>query len=223
LVRRLRGLGLLLSMAGVYTVLWYGLRQNMRFLYPIAPLLATAAIWFWMELRRLPQLPRLASACVFAGVALLGTLAALDRSWPRAAVALGLQSRQEFLMTHEPTYAAALAANGIIGKEGRILSQEYRTFYFQAPVTRETVYRRATHYDKQIEHPADLAGYLRDTGFTHVLLAEAAGAGIRYNSRLSRLVEAARAAEPWDWRDVADYQFRDVDGTLRRYRLVALR
>jgi hypothetical protein len=221
-VRRLRGLGLLLGVAAMYTLLWYALRQNVRFLYPIAPLLAAAAVWFWMELRRWPARPRGAAACVFAGVALLGTLVSLNRSWPRVEVAIGRQTREAFLLQHEPTYAAALAANRALNGQSRILSQEYRTFYFNAPVTRETVFRRGTRYEEHIEHPADLAGMLRDFGFTHVLLAEAAGPGIRYNSRLSTLVEAARAEEPWAWQNLADYEFRDIDGSLRRYQLVAL-
>jgi hypothetical protein len=223
IARRLRGLGLLLGIAAAYTLLWYALRQNVRFLYPVASLLAAAVVWFWMELRRLPAFPRIAAACVFAAASLVGTIASLNRSWSQAAVAIGWQSRQEYLLEHEPSYAAALTSNRILSAESRILSQDYRTFYFNASVTRETVFRRATHYDQQIEHPTDLAGLLRDSGFTHLLLAEAAGPGIRYNSRLSKLVEAAREEEPWAWLDLADYEFRDTDGALRRYRLVALR
>ena len=59
-------------------------------------------------------------------------------------------------------------------------------------------------------------------GITGRLLAEATGQGIRYNSRLSKLVEAARQQEPAAYRDLVDYQFRDCDGSLRRYRLVEI-
>jgi hypothetical protein len=223
LARRLRGLGTLLAIAAIYTLLWYALRQNIRFLYPIAPLLAAAVVWCWMELRRLPAMPRLAAGCVFAGVAALGAIVALERSWPRTTVALGWQSREEFLIEHEPSYTAALVAKDLLSPHDRILSQDYRAFYFDAPLTRETVFRRHTKYDQQLERPADLASCLRSHGFTHLLLTESAGPGIRYNSRLAKLVETARTADPDSYSDLADYEFRDSDGALRRYRLVAIR
>lgn len=222
-VRRLQGLGLLLALAAVYTLLWYAIRQNVRFLYPIAPLLAPAVIWFWMELRRLPRMPRLAAGCVFAGVALVGTLAALNRARPHLSVVLGWQDREAYLMEHEPSYTAAVVANRLLRDGDRILSQDHRTFYFDVPVTRENIFRRATLYDQHLEHPAQLADALKQQGFTHLVLAEATGSGVRYNNRLSDLVAAARAVDPADWQDLVDYEFLDADGALRRYRLVELR
>lgn len=221
-VRRLHGLGVLLGIAAVYLLLWYALRQNVRFLYPIVPLLAASVVWFWMELRRLPTLPRWVAACVFAGVALVGTLASLNRCRLHAAVAVGWQEREAYLLEHEPTYTAALVANRLLGAGDRILSQELRTFYFDAPVTRENVFRRTTLYDQHLEHPAQLAQTLRNEGFTHLVLAEASGPGIRYNNRLSNLVTAARSVDPTAWQDLVDYTFQDTDGALRRYRLIAL-
>jgi hypothetical protein len=223
LARRLRGLGLLLAIAAIYTLFWYALRQNIRFLYPIAPLLAVGVIWGWMELRRLPRGPRWTTACVFAGVALLGCVVSLERSLDRAAVALGWQTRSQFLQEHEPTYAAAEAANRWLRPGDRILSQDYRALYFEQPVIRETVFRRATQYDQHTDPPAELSGVLRAAGFSHLLLAEATGPGIRYNSRLSKLVAAARDQQPAAYVDLADYEFRDTDGSLRRYRLIALK
>ncbi len=222
-VRRLHGLGLLLTIAACYTLLWYALRQNIRFLYPIAPLLAAATVWFWMELRRFPTLPRWTACCVFAGVAALGAATAANRTWSRLEVSLGLQTRDDYLLEHEPTYSAALVANRLRQPGEQILSQDYRTFYFDAPVTREAVFRRVTQYDRDLEHPAHLGERLRTWGFSHVLLAEATGSGIRYNSRLSKLVTAARAEDPRAWLELADYEFRDTDGALRRYRLISLR
>lgn len=220
IARRLRGLGTLLTIAALYSLLWYALRQNIRFLYPIAPLLTVAVVWFWMELRRLPAMPRLAAGCVFAGVAALGMIVSLERSLARTAVALGMQTRTEFLLEHEPSYAAALVANGWLKPEHRILSQDYRAFYFDAPLTRETVFRRRTKYDQRLDQPANLAGVLHSAGFTHLLLAESVGAGIRYNGRLTKLVDTAREADPDAYHDLADYEFRDSDGAVRRYRLI---
>ncbi|HEX2518673.1 MAG TPA: phospholipid carrier-dependent glycosyltransferase [Castellaniella sp.] len=223
LARRLRGLGLLLTIAALYTLLWYGLRQNIRFLYPVAPLLAAGVIWFWMELRAIQPLPRFATACVFAGVALLGCVVSLARSWDRVEVVAGWQSRSQFLHDREPTYAAAEAANRLLRPGDHILSQDYRALYFEHRLTRENVFRRATQYDQRIDQPAKLRGVLRAAGFSHVLLAEATGPGIRYNSRLSKLVAAAREQQSDAYVDLADYEFRDSDGSLRRYRLIALK
>ncbi len=223
LARRLRGLGLLLAIAALYTLFWYGLRQNLRFLYPIAPLLAAGVVWFWMELRSVRPSPRFVTACAFAGVALLGCVLPMKRSWDRVAVIVGWQTRSQFLHEREPTYSAAEAANRLLRPGDRILSQEYRALYFEHPVTREAVFRRATQYDEWIDQPAELSGMLRAAGFSHVLLAEATGPGIRYNGRLSKLVAAARDQRPSEYVDLADYEFRDTDGSLRRYRLIALK
>ena len=56
--RRLRGLGVLLVVAAAYFVMWFMLRQNVRFLFPIVPLAAVALVWVWMEMSRLSKRPR---------------------------------------------------------------------------------------------------------------------------------------------------------------------
>jgi hypothetical protein len=65
---------------------------------------------------------------------------------------------------------------------------------------------------------------LLNQGFTHVLLAENLGdQGIQYDPTLSRLTDAQFAADGNDsLMTLDDYQFRDCDGGLRRYRLVML-
>jgi len=200
--RRLHGLGTLLAVGLVYCVLWYLLRQNVRFLLPVVPLLSTAAVWVWIEMRRFPALPRLAAGATFAAILAAYAAVPLVRCGDQLAVAFGWESREDYLLRHEPTWQAA-----------------------DVRVTRESVYRRRTHYDRKITDPAQFSRTLREAGFTHLLLAENVGdGGIQYDPTLSRLAEAQCSAGAGDsLLKLADYRFYDPDGGVRRYRLVMLR
>jgi hypothetical protein len=220
--RRLRGLGSLLLIAAAYGVLWYALRQNLRFLLPVIPLLATAVAWAWSELRHFPRLPRYltAAACGFLLVA--QTAIPLVRCRQHLPVALGLESRDEYLRRSEPTYAVAQAANRLLPPDARLLSQEYRAFYFNCQVTRESIFRRREAYDQHLAHPGDLSHTLRAAGFSHLLLAESTGGGIRYRRTLRRLVDE-QTADASQLPCLFECRFADSDGATRRYRLIELR
>jgi len=224
-VRRLRGLGGLLGVGLAYGVVWYLLRQNVRFLLPLVPILAVGVVWVWLEARRFDRIPRAVITVLI--VVLAGAYAAvpLARCGGQAAVALGLERRTDYLRRHEPTWQAADVSNRCFGAEGHLLSQDYRAYYFQCRVTREAVYRRRTGYQRGITRPGQLAGLLHRAGFTHLLLAEnLSRRGIQYDRTLSRLVEAEWAAGQTDsLLPLAEYRFTDADGALRRYRLVLVR
>jgi len=222
--RRLRGLGILLAVAGGYFVLWYLLRQNVRFLFPVVPLAATAAVWFWIELRRFPNRARWIATATFAGTLAVYCTVAVARSADKLAVAVGWEDRDSYLDRQEPSYGATRIANILTDPGDHILSQDYRTFYFDRRVTRENVYRRHTHYDRAVDTPAKLSRTLLDAGFTHLLLCEAVdGTGVPRDSTLSRLVDARLAEESVEdlvvW---SDYHRYDRDGAIRRYRFVEL-
>lgn len=223
--RRLRGLGSLLVVAAAYFAGWFLLRQNVRFLLPLAPLLCIPAVWVWIEMRRLPTAPAAIAALVSVAMACAGPAAAAMRCRDCLGAAGGWESREAYLHRREPTYAAACVANALLGPQAQILSQEQRAFYFGARVTRENIYRRRTGYDRGIESPEQLRDRLRAAGFTHLLLAESLNdAGIRYNGTLSRLADIPAAPRPGAPFDVlVDYQFKDADQAVRRYRLVALK
>jgi 4-amino-4-deoxy-L-arabinose transferase-like glycosyltransferase len=221
--RRLRGLGILLCVAVAYWTLWYLSRQNLRFLFPLVPVLAIAVAWVLAEIGRMPLRPRRVTLAL-TGCTLIGLAAvAVQRCRDKLPVALGWESRREWLLRSEPSYAAAEAANRCLPPGAKILSQDYRTFYFDHPVIRENTYRRATRYDRQIR-AGELSPQLRQRGFSHVLLTETvAGSGIQFDATLSRLVQEQAQGKPQAIHVLADYHFRDGDGTLRRYRLAALR
>jgi hypothetical protein len=221
--RRLRGLGELLAVAAVYFALWYELRQNLRFLYPIIPILAVGVVWVWIEVGRFPTAARWIARSAFGMLALFGALLPLWRSADRLYVAMGVESREHYLLAQEPSYAAAMTANALLPAGARLLSQDYRSYYFDREVVRESVFRRQTRYEQQLQQPTDLSKRLLDDGFTHLLLAEASGPGIRFNARLARLVAAQQAIEPRRFRTLIDYQIVDFDGALRRYQLLEIR
>lgn len=223
-VRRLRGLGWLLIVATVYALLWFVLRQNVRFLYPLVPPLAVGIVWLWLELQRLPTVPRRLLFGASLVCLVLGALFPVVRARDKLAVAVGIESREEYLMRSEPTYPAAMVSNLVTSPEAHLLSQDYRGFYFNCRVTRESVYRRLTAYDRDVSSTSDLSRNLRQRGFTHLLLAETDGsAGLRFDATLSRLVAQHADGETDGFARLAHYQFRDSDGALRRYQLFLLR
>lgn len=232
LCRRLRGLGPLLALAGLYALAWYALRQNVRFLLPVVPPLAVAAVWLVIELRRFPRLPQAILAGALALATGVGFLAPLRRAVDDVGVAVGWESREAYLRRMEPTFSAAQMANQLLLGAGgmRLLSQDYRSFYFDCPVTREVIYRGQTQYDQSVRNAGQLATRLRRDGFTHLLVAASEGSqGIRYDDTLSRLVDTPATVPPDGPRvappflTLAEYRFADRDGALRHYRLLMVR
>ena len=71
--------------------------------------------------------------------------------------------------------------------------------------------------------PENLVPTLRAAGFTHLLLAEAKGPTAPNNGTLSRYVDADQAIEPGRLATLLEYDFHELDGVMRHYRLVELR
>ncbi len=216
--RRLRGLGVLLLVAAVYGLAWYCLRQNVRFLFPIVSLLSVMLVWVWMEMRRFPRRVLQCAVVVQAVILTVFAVNSLDRSKHALAVAVGAQRREDYLARHEPTFDVATLANMMLGPGDRILSQDCRQFYFDAPTTQEKVFRRACHYEKKVVEPSDLSHVLRQAGFTHLLLVDRGdGRGAFFDATLTRLADADPTVE-----HLVQCVAEDADGGIRRYRLVKL-
>jgi hypothetical protein len=223
--RRLRGLAALLTVGLAYLLAWFALRQNLRFLLPILPIGAVAATWVLAELRRGPPWPRLVSLLVLAAITLGQAAIACKRALPHLAVALGLESREHYLLRCEPSFGMALRANALLPHGARVLSQELRMLYFDAELVRESVFRRITAYHQQLATPAELARHLHAAGYTHLLLAQGEGPdAVHYNPTLSRLVaEACQAGAAHSLACLAEEVFAEDNGSLRHYRLLELR
>ena len=223
--RRLRGLGVLLSVAGAYVVIWFLLRQNVRFLFPVVPLMAVAIAWVWAELRRFAPAARAVTAGAFALCVAAMALVGLHRAADAWAVVAGREDAETYLIRHDPTYPAAAMLNRLGGPGTHLLSQDYRAFHFQHPVTRESILRRETGYDRLMRRPGRLVSALKGAGFTHLLLAEVvAGDMPDYDPTLPRLVDAELAGPAGEklW-VVSRYEHHAPDGVARRYRLIELR
>jgi hypothetical protein len=79
LIRRLRGLGVVLSTALIYLVLAGLLTGDRRLLFPAVPLLSIAAVWVWIELQRFPPVARTVAIAAFTILLACSTATSLIR------------------------------------------------------------------------------------------------------------------------------------------------
>jgi hypothetical protein len=207
LARRLRGLGILLTVAIGYAFLGLLFRADPWLMLPAVPLLAVAATWVWIELRRFPPAARWVAQIGLVSLAVAAAAVAINVPRDRLAVAVGLEDRDDYLVRHAPTYPAAAVANAILKNDAHLLSEDDCTFHFNCRVTRCSDFRRATA-DEPPANPSQRCGQLRAAGFTHLLLVDSDPADLLAPDSLLTLTE---------YRYVAD------DGAARHYRLVMLR
>ncbi len=223
-VRQVRGVKLLLAVAALYVCGWYFLRQNVRFLFPILPLLAVPVAAWWSALRNWPVVPGRLAAALCVAILVVQAAVPLARAQTKIRAALVPGQRGDYLAVHEPTWQIASAANRILPPSAMLLSQEPRAYYFQALVTGEKPFRRRTEYDEALTSGNDLADVLAGHGFSHVLVTEVLNdKGIRYNRRLAQLVDEYLACGGTRLVPRAETTFADNVGAVRRYRLFEIR
>lgn len=221
------------SAAALSTPLWiaaaYGvgclvLRQNVRFLLPIVPILAVAVAAIWRDMRSWPRAPKWIAVAATFGIVLFLAAIPVARLRHTSTALLDRDTFATYLQRHEPTYAVAQWTNENLSAESRILSQEQRAFYFDAPVTRESLYRRRTQYHLAAAKP-DFWPKLKADGFSHLLTADSTGSPVAgYDATLSLLADAAAEADaPAAPNVVRQWVHTDADGVARRYRLWELR
>ena len=216
LTRRLRGLGPVLSAGMLYAVCVFLLIGDARLLFPAVPLLSVAAVWAWIELRRAPLLARRASVAALVILLVCSTVTSVVRSPDALPVALGFDSREEYLLRHEPTYRAAAVANQVLNADAHILSEERHVFYFDRRVTWENPHDHSVDGESAALPVEEMVQRLRSAGFTHLLSAQTAP---DKSDEESLLFDRLADAMP----ELTDYCFRAADGRVRRYRLVVLR
>jgi hypothetical protein len=225
--RRLRGLDSYLGIALAYALVWFLLRQNARFLFPIIPLLAVGVTWGVIESRRMPRSPQIVAYAALVLVLASHAAIGLYRARDKLAVAAGWESRHEYLARVEPSFAAATIINRLAGAKARVLSQDYRGFYFDGQFVRESVYRRVTGYDRLLPNPTGLSGHLKQRGFTHLVLKEPLAAGVPHDRTLLDRVESELSAYDnpafGSLLPIANYLVTDADGLSCRYRVVLIR
>ena len=133
LARRLRGLSWLALVAGCLLAAAIVARQ-MQFLLAAAGPLAIAVAWSYIEIDRWPLLPRRA-AHTMAVLALLPSAAiSLEDASRKVHVAIGLETRQTYLLRELPGYRAALVTNEVFGDDARVWSAEQAGLYLEGVV-----------------------------------------------------------------------------------------
>jgi len=235
--RRLWGLSRIMLLGGLIAVLvviapWPAAGWPL-----LVPLASVLAAWVWSEARRLPLAAQhcAAWACLLLVVAGLRLPAA--RAWQSLAVATGRQSRQAYLLEHEPTYRAASLVNQIRRSGQRLFSQDARGLYF-ACVTGTGACVTATGAAPSKKSLAavdagesqELIAWARAMGYAYLLLAEAveepdasaqqatAGNPRRYDAEpLAEQLDATGKVIP-----ILEYCFADDNNRSIRYRLLKL-
>jgi hypothetical protein len=211
-----RDLARLIGLAVVFGLAWFGVRQDLRFLLPVVPMMSVAGVAVLRGLSHSHR-PAFAAACVCTAALLaFQTLIVVKRSRACWAVALSLESRADYLERHEPTYQVARFVNTQLGKDCRVISQDYRGLYFDPDFVREASLRRQQPYAQQGD---DLARWLADTGFTHILLVESFNPETAvYDQGFAERLGPATGR----LREVFATRFESASGDRREYRLFAL-
>ncbi|HXV28405.1 MAG TPA: glycosyltransferase family 39 protein [bacterium] len=142
-----------------YFLFWFLTVQNLRFLFPLLPVLCVLialvarpfAVWLTLLL-------------------LLNTAFAIYHGKSGYAYLLGRESRASYLAKEERTYPLSEWINGNLPKAAKILNvEEVRMFYFDPEMVREREFRKKTRYDEKSEMPEDGIALLRQSGITHIL------------------------------------------------------
>lgn len=215
IVRRLRGLWGVAFVAVAFAAMVMSIDGDARLLFPAVPLLSVAAVWVWIELHRFPVGARRAAVAALTLMLAVGAAKSLVRSSDVLRVSLGMEDRESYLVRREPTYTAAVVANHLLRPDARLLSQDQCTFYFDCRTTWTGADERLLELERSSMQVDEASKRLRETGYTHLLLAEPIGKIGRRGSPLSRLADASSV--------LTDYQWRDANGRAHRYRLVSLR
>jgi len=169
---RHRPIELLLGLAAGYFLLWTIWWAESRLLLPMLPMLAPGVVWVWRQMGRMDRAPRWVAGLSMAICLLIPVVLPGRQLRSHLPVALGLESREEFLYRSLPCYPAAALANLLLPPEAKILSQEPASFYFDPLLVPEERYRLLTRYDQKVRSLAELGPLLRRDGFTHLLLVE---------------------------------------------------
>lgn len=160
----------LLWIALGFTAIWFGVRQDLRFLLPVVGIFATAVIAVANGLRVTRPIAARAAVVCIACLLFFQCLIVLKRAHACLAVACGLESRESYLERTEPTYEMARFVNTNLPKGCRIISQDYRGLYFEPDFVREASLGRHSPY---VERGDQLVRHLVSQRFTHVLLVKA--------------------------------------------------
>jgi len=216
LIPRNREVRQLLLPALGYGLLWFTFRQDLRFLLPVVPILAIAAVRVVQELREVHRPAFVVATGCLAGLLTFQAVIVVNRARPCVAVALGRESREAYLERHEPSFAVARFVNTQLPPDSRLISQDYRGLYFQPDFVREGALRRRIPYRQEGQ---ELVEYLATSGFTHVLLVQSHNSETAvYDQGFTERLGSTVGSLPM----VFATRFAGPNGDRREYRLFEL-
>ncbi|MEW4569653.1 glycosyltransferase family 39 protein [Tautonia sp. JC769] len=209
----------LVLVAYAFLLICLSQRQSMRFVLPSVGPMAVAVAWLVADWsRRRGIAPRLLMASVALMMVFEATIA-LSRPRHGLAVALGIESAEQFLMRREPTYRVGQWIDARLPESARIVGQDHRGFYLPRPYAMEKAHRRRTGLGTRGETPEQVLAHFSGQGFTHVLFCPPEPLdAIEFDPDLHALLG------PWVEDQVPLYaeSITDPDGVTRHYALYRL-
>ncbi len=139
-------------------LLWFGLSQNLRFLFPAVPFLSLLSAAVLVEV-----------GGVFIFLMLLQLGMAVYHGMPDYRYLFGMETKDQYLARNERTWAVSNWVNSNIAVSEKILVDESRFFYFDPPVIREPQFWKKTKYDSDL---ATMQKFLGQEGISYMVLLD---------------------------------------------------
>lgn len=156
----------------VYTAVWFVMDPNVRFLFPVLAVLSVPtglAVDAGSGLE--PKKKKVFNLLKFFGLGVLIYQASFAVYHFERPLRYFLQNDPEGYLTLEETYQAAKAVNAELIPSDRILAVgEVRGYYFNNFFGMEGDLARFTNYPENAQTAAAVASFLKQNGYTHVLL-----------------------------------------------------
>ena len=154
----------------VYFLSWFLAGQMLRFFIPALPILVVLLASGWTRAGFGPIAKRF---LVFLFCALLSAqmVLAVYHFRRNFAVALGLETQENFLLRNERSYRVAKYVNESIPQNAKVyVADETHLYYFSRVLARNVYFARTHLFDRSLP-PEKIIRWLQQEGFTHILFA----------------------------------------------------
>ena len=166
---------LLLGYFVLFFVSWGISRPVLRFLFPLAPVMAWLAGAGWVKgVGRMPEKFRQGSAILLGGFIVSGFLIFFEIASRMSlfGVAMGLQRRDEYLMRHLTYYAAATVVNRLPPSARVYVLGDQRRYYYTGNVEVPTIFNPnpMIEWANAAKSGEDLLMRIKSAGYSHILI-----------------------------------------------------
>lgn len=163
-----RALGWIGFFSFLYVLIWFGTTQNLRFFMPLVPFLSLAvakvedSMGEWKSSRVLKLL--------FVVFLVINCVLAVYHNRNNFKVAWGIETQGQFLLRNERSFAIADFVNKNLPSDAKILYVgDVKSFYIDRDIVREDMFALKTKYFKNFETPAEVFGFFKSEGISHIL------------------------------------------------------